>query len=341
MDQPITRRRTCGFKGLMLPIAITPGEPAGIGPDLVVQLAQHHWECPLVVIASPDLLLQRAQLLHLPLTLTEFSAQSHLAHQAQHLYIIPEKLAQKAYCGQLNPENADYVLRTLTTAVNGCLNHTFGAMVTGPVHKGIINQAGVAFSGHTEFLAKLCNVEQVVMLLTSPSLRVALVTTHLPLRAVSDAISAEKISRIVPVLAKGLQAYFQIHNPHIFVAGLNPHAGESGHLGDEEMSIIIPALEKLRAQGYQLTGPLAADTMFSKKNLAAADVFLCMYHDQGLAVLKYAAFGNAANITLGLPFLRTSVDHGTALELSGTGRADGGSFSFALQEAVKYLQQQI
>lgn len=322
-------------------IAITPGEPAGIGPDLLVQLAQKNWPCQLVAIADPDLLQQRAHLLNLPLTLNEFVPTHFVAHQSGQLSILPQKLVAPAQCGQLNADNAAYVLRTLNVAAQGCLNNTFHALVTGPVHKGIINQAGFSFSGHTEFLAELCNKKQVVMLLTSPQLRVALVTTHLPLKKVSEHITREKIEIIVPLLAQGLQKYFHIKQPQIFVAGLNPHAGESGHLGDEEINIITPALEKLRADGYLLQGPLSADTMFSQNNLKQADAFLCMYHDQGLSVLKYAAFGNAANMTLGLPFLRTSVDHGTALELAGTGKASSDSFSYALTQALLHFPQKI
>ncbi len=319
----------------MIPvIAITPGESAGIGPDLVIALAQQTWPCQLVAIADPDLLLSRARLLNLPLKLVEFTPLDKKIHQAGQLFILPEQINETAICGQLNAHNADYVLRTLTTATRGCLNHTFDALVTGPVHKGIINDAGIAFSGHTEFLADLCQVKQVVMLLASEHLRVALVTTHLPLRKVSDAITLDKINQIVPILSQGLNQFFQIKAPHIFVAGLNPHAGESGHLGNEEIDIIIPALQHLRAKGYHLTGPLPADTMFSPNNLKTADAFLCMYHDQGLAVLKYASFGKAANMTLGLPFLRTSVDHGTALDLAGTGRANQDSFAYALKQAV-------
>ena len=315
-------------------IAITPGESAGIGPDLVVQLAQQSWPAQLVVIADPDLLLQRAKILNLPLTLKEFIPNQYSKHKPQQLFILPEKLAKPAVLGKLNPENSNYILQTLTTATKGCLNQTFNALVTGPVHKGIINQAGINFTGHTEFLADLCKIKQVVMLLSSDQLRVALVTTHLPLKKVSEAISAEKILTIIPILSEGLKKYFHINNPHIFVSGLNPHAGENGHLGDEEIKIITPAIEQLRQQGYNLTGPLSADTMFSKKNLEQADSFLCMYHDQGLPVIKYAAFGLTANITLGLPFLRTSVDHGTALELAGTGKASVDSFIYALQQAI-------
>jgi 4-hydroxythreonine-4-phosphate dehydrogenase len=314
-------------------IAITPGEPAGIGPDLVVQLAQQSYPAQLVAIADPDLLIQRAKILNLALTLKEFIPNQYTEHQPGHLFIVPETLTKPALCGILNPENADYVLRTLTTATQGCLNNSFHALVTGPVHKGIINQAGIKFSGHTEFLADLCNIKQVVMLLSSDQLRVALVTTHLPLKQVSHAISQEKIKTIIPILSDGLKKYFHIDKPYIFVSGLNPHAGEDGHLGDEEINIITPALNTLRTQGYKIEGPLSADTMFSKKNLEQADAFLCMYHDQGLPVIKFAAFGNTANITLGLPFLRTSVDHGTALELAGTGLANVDSFRYALQQA--------
>lgn len=314
-------------------IAITPGEPAGIGPDLIIQLAQNNFNNQLVVIADPDLLQERARILNLPLTLTEFTGE-YFAHQQGQLFIVPEKLNTPSICTELNVNNAEYVLRTLRTAAYGCLNKTFHALVTGPVHKGIINQAGIPFSGHTEFLADLCKVKQVVMLLASDKLRIALVTTHLPLKNVSQNITIEKIKSIVPVLSQGLSQHFHIQKPNIFVAGLNPHAGENGHLGDEEILVINPALEQLRAQGYLLQGPLSADTMFSEKNLQIADAFLCMYHDQGLPVIKTISFGKTANITLGLPFLRTSVDHGTALELAGTGKANADSFIYALQQAL-------
>jgi 4-hydroxythreonine-4-phosphate dehydrogenase len=316
-------------------IAITPGEPAGIGPDLVVQLAQRNWSCQLVVIADPDLLLARAKILNLPLTLKEFTGE-HLSQNQGELFILPEKLNTPAICGTLNVDNAEYVLKTLRRATTGCLNKTFDALVTGPVHKGIINEAGIKFSGHTEFLADLCHSKQVVMLLASDKMRVALVTTHLPLKEVSQHITAEKIKTIVPILSDGLKQHFHIQNPHIFVAGLNPHAGEDGHLGDEEITVIKPALEYLRNQGYKLEGPLSADTMFTEKNLNIANAFLCMYHDQGLPVIKYASFGQTANITLGLPFLRTSVDHGTALALAGSGQANADSFIYALQLPLSY-----
>ncbi len=319
-------------------LAITPGEPAGIGPDLLIQLAQKNWPGTLVAIADPDLLQQRARLLNLPLTLHEF-AQQKTEHTPGQLFIVPEKLAHPAVCGQLSADNAPYVLRTLTTATEGCLNGDFSALVTGPVHKGIINQAGIAFSGHTEFLAQLCQVEHVVMLLASNKLRVALVTTHLPLREVYQAITYEKITQMVPILADGLTQYFQIKNPHILIAGLNPHAGEGGHLGDEEINIITPAITTLTVQGYQVSGPYSADTMFNRENLRIADVFLCMYHDQGLPVIKYASFGHTANITLGLPFLRTSVDHGTALPLAGTGKASADSFMYALKQGMLMAPQ--
>ncbi|HLF66780.1 MAG TPA: 4-hydroxythreonine-4-phosphate dehydrogenase PdxA [Gammaproteobacteria bacterium] len=315
-------------------IVITPGEPAGIGPDLLIQLAQKNWSCTLVAIADPDLLLERARLLNLPLTLHDFAHQKS-EHMPGHLFIIPEKLKHAAVCGQLSADNAPYVLRTLTTATQACLRGDFSALVTGPVHKGIINQAGMAFSGHTEFLAQLCGVNQVVMLLASDKLRVALVTTHLPLHQVPQAITYEKICSIVPILAQGLTQHFQIKTPHIIVAGLNPHAGEGGHLGDEEIKVIIPALSALAAQGYAISGPHSADTMFNAENLRTADVFLCMYHDQGLPVIKYASFGQTANITLGLPFLRTSVDHGTALPLAGTGKASAESFIYALKQCIR------
>jgi len=303
----------------MLPIALTLGEPAGIGPDLIIQLAQQKLAAPLIIIADPDLLKERAQQLQLP-----FPA---------HLKILPIKLTKKSIAGKLNSANAKYVIETLTIAAQGCLNGQFSALVTGPVHKGILNEAGIPFSGHTEFFAQLSGVDHVVMLLVANKLRVALATTHLPLRKVSDAITPELLTKTLTILNQGLQQYFKIKQPQILVCGLNPHAGENGHLGREEIDIIIPVLEKLQKTGMNVIGPLSADTVF----LSPADAILAMYHDQGLPVLKYAGFHQAVNITLGLPFIRTSVDHGTALELAGTGKADTRSLLAAIETAVALM----
>ncbi len=312
-------------------LALTPGEPAGIGPDLTVAIAQRARDYPLIAIADPDLLAQRAALLGLPLEIECLgSASAEATLTAGRLSVLPVRCPQPVQPGQLDPANARYVLDTLTLATDLCQAGQLQALVTGPVHKGIINEAGQPFSGHTEFLAERTGCDEVVMMLATPGLRVALVTTHLLLRAVPDAITDAKLSRVLEILHADLQHKFGIAKPRILVLGLNPHAGEGGHLGREEIEIISPVLERYRAQGWQLTGPLPADTAFTPRLLDHADAVLAMYHDQGLPVLKYRGFGNAVNITLGLPIIRTSVDHGTALELAGTGRADTGSLLHAI-----------
>lgn len=324
-------------------IALTPGEPAGIGPELVVQLAQRHdHHCEIVVIADPDVLHQRAQQLNLPLRLRDWQA-AQTAQQTgnSELVIYPVKLAKKSLAGQLDAANAHYVLNTLDAAINGCMNGNFAAMVTGPVQKSIINDAGIAFTGHTEYLAANTHTARVVMMLATSSLRVALATTHLPLRAVADAITDELLTDVINILHKDLRKKFAIPDPRILVLGLNPHAGEGGHLGREEIDIIEPCLEKLRACGMQLSSPRSADTAFTSTNLQGWDAVLAMYHDQGLPVLKTHGFGEAVNITLGLPFLRTSVDHGTALSLAGTGKADVGSLVTALHLAVQAVTHHV
>ena len=315
-------------------IALTPGEPAGIGPDLCIQLAQQDLPCQLIVIASPELLRQRAEQLGLAIQINEFDSSLPPTHQAAGcLTVLPVELAEPALCGELNPLNSRYVLKTITKAVKGCMDGLFDAMVTGPVHKGIINDAGFAFSGHTEYIAGITGGHPVMMLATK-GLRVALATTHLALADVSPAITHTRLRTVLRILDHDLRSRFHLDNPKILVCGLNPHAGENGHLGREEIDIIVPVLEGLRLQGLNLLGPLPADTAFTAKYLASADAVLAMYHDQGLPVLKYQGFGQAVNITLGLPIIRTSVDHGTALDLAGTGNADLGSLSFALQTAL-------
>jgi len=307
----------------MLPrIAITPGEPAGIGPDLCIMLAQQPLPCHISLIADPELLDQRAAQLGLSI------------HTSEYLDIIPVPLRRPVESGKLNPDNAAYVLQTLDIAVQGCLQKDFHAMVTAPVHKGIINDAGFPFSGHTEYLAEKCQTDDVVMMLATQGLRVALATTHLPLAQVSAAITRDKLSSVITILHRDLVQRMQIPEPKIYVCGLNPHAGEGGHLGREEIEVIEPLLEELRQQGMQLYGPLPADTLFTPKYLQHADVVLAMYHDQGLPVLKHMGFGRAINITLGLPVIRTSVDHGTALDLAGSGKADPGSLNLALETAL-------
>ncbi len=323
-------------------IAITPGEPAGIGPDLICALAQSTSEAELVAVCDPDLLAARAQKLGLPLTLQPLDASA--APQAQAagtLRVLPVKLATPAIAGALNPANAAYVLETLRQAAGLCRSGQAHAMVTGPVQKSVIIEAGIAFSGHTEFLAEFCAAPLPVMMLVGGGLRVALATTHLPLRTVADAITAPLLDQVLRILVDDLQKHFGITAPRVLVCGLNPHAGESGHLGREELDVIIPVLERLRAEGLQLSGPLPADTLFTPKYLDHADAVLAMFHDQGLPVLKYAGFGAAVNVTLGLPIIRTSVDHGTALDLAGTGLADSGSLHAALALAIQLAHSRI
>lgn len=319
-------------------VTITPGEPAGIGPDLVVALAQRDWPVELVVCASPELLLARASLLGLPLTLQPFEANQPAKPQAAGtLTVLPVELRAPVVPGQLDVRNSAYVVETLARACDGCLSGEFAALITGPVHKGIINDAGIPFIGHTEFFEERSHSEKVVMMLATEELRVALATTHLPLKAISDAITPDLLRQIVTILYHDLQTKFGIPQPHVLVCGLNPHAGEGGHMGTEEIDTIIPVLNEMRALGMHISGPLPADTLFQPKYLDSADAVLAMYHDQGLPVLKYQGFGRAVNITLGLPFIRTSVDHGTALELAGQGKADVGSFITALNLAIKMI----
>ncbi|WP_100158785.1 4-hydroxythreonine-4-phosphate dehydrogenase PdxA [Proteus columbae] len=321
------------------PLVITPGEPAGVGPDLIISLAQMSWDLPWVVCADPQLLKTRAELLNLPLSLVEYDpATPPQTHTPSQICILPIALHTNVIPSTLDARNGLYVVETLARACDGCLNGEFSALVTGPVHKGIINDAGVHFTGHTEFFADRSHCERVVMMLATDTLRVALATTHLPLRDVADAITGELLHEIIAILNHDLKTKFGIAEPQIYVCGLNPHAGESGHMGREEIDIIEPALTQLRQQGIHLHGPYPADTLFQPKYLTHADAVLAMYHDQGLPVLKYEGFGRAVNITLGLPFIRTSVDHGTALELAGTKSADAGSFCTALNLAINMIQ---
>ena len=315
------------------PLALTVGEPAGIGPDLVVHLAQRRLDRALVAIAAPELLESRARQLALPLRLREIGQSvPEEPAGAGELYLLPAALGAPVRPGELDSRNANYVLNTLRSAVEGCMEERFAALVTAPVHKGVINDAGMVFTGHTEFLAGLTGGDP-VMMLVCPGLRVALATTHLPLRAVADAITGERLTTVLRTLQRDLIGRFGIPDPRILVSGLNPHAGEQGHLGREELEVIEPALDVLRAEGLRLQGPLPADTLFTPDYLAQADAVLAMYHDQGLPVLKHMGFGTAVNVTLGLPIVRTSVDHGTALELAGSGRANPGSLRAAIELA--------
>jgi len=308
-------------------IAFTPGEPAGIGPDLAIMYAQSARHEDLVVYTDPDILMKRAKKLGLPIHLTE----SPSLKQGE-LCVFPVSAKVEAIPGVLDADNSAYVLETLTIAGKHCLDGKANGLLTGPVHKGIINEAGVDFSGHTEFFAQLSNVSQTVMLLATDVLKVALATTHLPLSQVSKSITQSSLTKVIKIINHDFR-YFGIEKPHILVCGLNPHAGEDGHLGDEEITTISPVIDKLNKDGCHLSGPVPADTAFTPESLEGVDVVLAMYHDQGLPVLKTLGFKKSANITLGLPFFRTSVDHGTALDLAGTGNISLGSF----QTAISYF----
>lgn len=320
----------------MTTIAVTPGDPAGIGPDLTLELA-HQSPLRLVAIADKTMLAQRAASLGLRLSIVDFQPgpSSTASPDSPKLEVLDVVTQNPVICGKLDPGNASYVLETLRTAVRGCLRKEFDALVTGPIHKGIINDAGIPFSGHTEYLAQLCRVPTPVMMLTIPGLRVALATTHLPLKDVSSTLTQPSLERTIRVLVSELEKRFAVSAPRLVVCGLNPHAGEGGHLGTEEQDVIIPVLEHLRRQGLHLEGPIPADTAFTPTHLETADAVLAMYHDQGLPVLKHAGFGDAVNVTLGLPIVRTSVDHGTAVDLAGTGKASVNSLAAALELAVK------
>jgi 4-hydroxythreonine-4-phosphate dehydrogenase len=320
---------------MTLRIAITPGEPAGIGPDLVLTIAQQSWPVELVVIASKPLLQQRAKALSLPLNFEDYNPNIMAKPQKSGtLTILDVELSEPCIAGTLNSANGAYVVETLRLASEMNISGEFDAIVTGPVHKGLINKAGIAFSGHTEYFANQANCTDVVMMLATPGLRVALVTTHIPLAYVAKAITPDRLQKVSRILHNDLQSKFGIKSPKIYACGINPHAGEDGHLGREEIEVMEPAFAKLRADGIDIIGPLPADTIFQEKYLADADAILAMYHDQGLPVLKYKGFGSSVNITLGLPFIRTSVDHGTALELAGKSQADSGSFIEAMKTAI-------
>lgn len=320
-------------------LVLTPGEPAGIGPDLILGLSQRDWPAELVIVADPLMLQRRAQQLGLNVSIERYDAARQARPQpAGTITVDPVNLNTVELAGTLDKLNGHYVLATLQRAASGTLSGEFDALITAPVHKGVINDAGVNFSGHTEFFAELAGCDQVVMMLATAGLRVALATTHLPLKDVSAAITPSSLTRTLQILHHDLQQQFGIATPRIYVCGLNPHAGESGHMGREEIDVIEPVLHALRQQGMDLVGPLPADTLFQDKYLKDADAVLAMYHDQGLPVLKYKGFGKAVNITLGLPFIRTSVDHGTALDLAGTGHADAGSLLTALQQALDMVK---
>ncbi|MGC3982521.1 MAG: 4-hydroxythreonine-4-phosphate dehydrogenase PdxA [Steroidobacteraceae bacterium] len=316
-------------------IILSTGEPAGIGPDLAIAIAQRDWPCQLIVAGDRELLQTRAAQLQTPLQLRNYQEGVVQPQQAGIMTLLHVPAVTPVQAGTLNVANARYVLQLLDRCCDGCIAGEFAAMVTAPVQKSVINQAGVAFTGHTEYLAERTGGHVPVMMLTADALRVALVTTHLPLTAISQAITPDVLRTTLLILEHDLRRRFGIAQPRILVLGLNPHAGESGYLGREEIDVIAPVLQELRAQGMQLTGPAPADTAFTPHMLQHADAVLAMYHDQGLPVLKYAGFGNAVNVTLGLPIIRTSVDHGTALDLAGTGKADAGSLAAALQLAIQ------
>jgi 4-hydroxythreonine-4-phosphate dehydrogenase len=313
-------------------IALTAGEPAGIGPELLIKAAHTSAPASLVAVCDPALLEAAAAALGLPTRLLDDDGG---AHEPGSLRVIPVSLALTAVPGKLDTANAGYVLETLDIACDGCLDGHFDAMVTGPVQKSVINDAGIPFSGHTEYLAQRCGGAYPVMMLVAQSMRVALLTTHLPLREVPAALDAECLERTIRIIDHDLRLRFGVAAPRISVLGLNPHAGEGGHLGREEIDIIIPLLERLRAEGLTLTGPLPADTAFTHRALENTDAVLAMYHDQGLPVIKHAGFGEVVNVTLGLPIVRTSVDHGTALDLAGSGRATPGSLLEAIRLAIR------
>lgn len=301
-------------------LLLTLGEPAGIGPDIFIQWLQKNNATNLTVVADPDLLRQRAEQLRLPIDLNQIN-------------MLPVKLKAEVIPQKLNPANAEYVLETLKIAATLCLEKKAAGLVTGPVHKGVINQAGFAFTGHTHYLADLAGVSDVVMMLMADKLRVVLVTDHVPLKKVSEMITEKQLQKTFSIVHESLQKQFKIKNPRIKICGLNPHAGENGYLGDEEQKVIIPVIQQYQKQGWDIEGPLPADTAFLPEKLAHSDVVIAMYHDQGLTIIKHLAFDRAVNITLGLPFVRTSVDHGTALELAATGKSDYGSLAQAIQLA--------
>lgn len=320
----------------MKPLLVTSGEPAGIGPDLCLDLAD--LSLPIVILADKQLLEARAKQLGRKICFEEYVSDNPVSLLPGVLTVLSIPCASPVIPGQLNPENVPYVVNMLSMAADRCLDGEFSALVTAPIHKAIMSQLGVTFTGHTEFFATRFKVKTVVMMLVCDVMRVALVTTHLPLKYVADAITHDLLLEIITCLNTSLQQDFAIKQPKIWVAGLNPHAGEGGHLGTEEIEVMLPALTYLKSQGVDVHGPFPADTLFTQNNQALCDVFLAMYHDQGLPVLKYAGFGNAVNITLGLPIIRTSVDHGTALELAGTGRAISSSLFAAISLAADMVR---
>jgi len=329
-------RRVQALKTGLIPIAVTAGEPAGIGPDLCLALAGLELSRPPVIVGSRALLAERARQLGLDVELAAYLPDRSAAHVPGRLEVVDVPLAAPCVAGRLDTANAKHVLAMLDRAISGAVCGEFAAIVTAPVQKSVIADSGVPFTGHTEYLAERTNAPHPVMLLAADSLRVALATTHLPLRGVSDAITPALLDTTLRILDADIRRLYGISRPRIAVCGLNPHAGESGHLGREDGDVIAPAIQRARAAGMLVDGPLPADTVFVPRNASNYDVVLAMYHDQGLPVLKYAGFGHAVNVTLGLPIVRTSVDHGTALDLAGTGRADAGSLIAAARLAIEF-----
>ena len=327
-------------KNPLKPVVVTPGEPGGIGPDLCLKLARQGHSVPWVAACDPMLMQSRRDTLGLDVEIVPWTSDDSLGeHKAGTLHVWPVAKAANETPGVADPANAEYVLSTLREAVRACQSRRFSALVTGPIQKASINKAGIPFSGHTEYLAELTQCRQPVMMLATTGLRVALLTTHIPLRDIPSLITQERMEQVSTILYQDLQRYFGIEKPRILVCGLNPHAGEEGHCGREEIDILQPVIRRLVKQGMDFIGPLPADTLFTSKYLDNADAVLAMYHDQGLPVLKFKGFGQAINVTLGLPVIRTSVDHGTALDLAGTGLADERSLALALETAMHMAYQ--
>jgi len=320
-------------------IIVSAGEPAGIGPDISLLAAQRSHDADILTVGDPELFYERAKQLGIDVSIEE-SDLSSIRNKTPKgvLKIVPVKLSDKCVCGELNEANANYVLNVLDLCINACQNNHADAMVTGPIQKSILNCVQANFSGHTEYLAEKTEAELPVMMLATEGLRVALVTTHVPLTKIASLITKKRVRQIIKILANDLREQFGINKPKILVTGLNPHAGENGHLGSEEVDVIQPVIEEFQASGEDIHGPYPADTLFTPKYLDEADAVLAMYHDQGLPVLKYKGFGNAINVTLGLPITRTSVDHGTALDLAGTGMAKPQSMLLALQSAIDIVK---
>ncbi len=320
-------------------IIITPGEPAGIGPDVTIRISQQQWSAELCVVGSPQLLTARAKQLNIPLTLEVMDfAKPPTVNLPGHLKILPVELDDICECGKLNSKNSAYVIRCLEIANDLCLTKRADALVTGPVNKSIINEAKIFFAGHTEFFAERCQIEKTVMLFVIDDIKVALATTHLPLSQVTSAITQDSLEKVLRVFHRELKIKFHLPNPKILICGLNPHAGENGNLGREEIDILLPVIKKLRLENFNLSDPMPADTIFTEKHLQNADAILAMYHDQALPVVKHMGFERAVNVTLGLPYIRTSVDHGTAIDIAGTDEVNAGSMTAAIELAIELLR---